>query len=175
MVLVRPRPFVPPPLPVQLWHLVRRPAAGVALVLRAQPGLAAVAAWLCAAGLVQVLVASLFGRAEWRSSYFLLHAIAAPFTAWALVTLPLCAAGFRKRGAAPRRAFQVTGVAMCAGPLLAAAVPFPAVACLLCCAWLAAVCYQTAIQLCGPGRLGAVTAALAGPVALAALWLTLHA
>jgi hypothetical protein len=178
LVLIRPAPFVPPPVPAQLWQMVRRPSAGVALVLRSQPDLGRLAAWLCGAGLVPLLAASFFGRAGAANSYFPLRTIAAFPGAWiaAALVLRTTAPLLGSSGGANRlrSTLQVTGVATCAGPLLAAVLPGPVIAGLLFGGWMAVICYQTARQLYGLGGWRAAAAALPGPIALAALWLTLH-
>lgn len=175
-MLIRPAPFVPPSVPAQLWQMVRRPSAGVTLVLRSQPNLGRLAAWLCGAGLVPLLAAPFFGRAEAAKSYFPLRTIAAFPVAWIAAALLLWGAGrlLGGRGTRLRPTLQVTGVATCAGPLLAAVLPVPVIAGLLFGWWMAVICYQTARQLYGVGGWRAAAAALPGPIALTALWLTLH-
>lgn len=84
LTLVRPKPPAPPSLLTQFGRMLLRPAAGVALVLRSDPGLMRLALGLALVGLLRGIVEglwyylmtgqahelfSLLGRAEWYTRY----------------------------------------------------------------------------------------------------------
>jgi hypothetical protein len=174
--VVRPRPFIPPPLPLQFWALVTRPATGVGLILRSSPGPAALAAGVGLSGLLGAAVAAL-GAAP--AAIILLQSFAVPML-WlgAAVLLHLACLSLGGQGRFTQ-CVQVWGVALLVYPVVGlvelaanrwgALAAAPAAGALL--VWAGFVAYHAAEQAYDLLHREALAAALLPVLAGAVLYL----
>lgn len=184
---VRPRPFVPPALAAQALHLLRSPAAGVALILRAVPSPGRLALGLTLSALARLAVDLAWSGGPARAigagdPSALLQLLALPVLwLWLSCVLHVTALWLGGTGLF-RPLLQVSGVALLVWPLAGLVslahwwLPLPAVTWGmgrpmlglgegLFMVWLGAVAYRTARQVHGLSPLKAALAALPAPLA----------
>lgn len=183
--VVRPRPFVPPPLAVQFWQLLTGPAAGVGLVLRSAPSAPALSwavglAGLGGGALHALVLARAGGPSALLPADLAAHVLGAAL-AWLSAAVLLHLACLALAGSGPfAHALRICGVALTAFPAAALLqamagrtdrlVVTAAGAALL--AWLGTIAYQTARQAYGLPHRRAAAAALLPVMAGAALCLS---